>query len=153
MDTLDNPPADPLAAIIRTAELDRRTGRSADVTRENRALTLLAQAMASSPRTILHSLAATTMDVLDAGSAGVSLLSADACGASFYWPAIAGAWAPHTGRGLRRDMSPCGVVVDRGCVQLFMNPETYYPDLVELTHPIREALLAPFFIEGRAVGT
>ena len=77
-----------LESILCTEELNRRPIRAADYTRENRALVALMQALADSPGTILQTLAETILEDLNAGSAGVSLLTADE--ESFFWPAIAG---------------------------------------------------------------
>ena len=38
-------------------------------------------------------------------------------------------------------------------MQLFTHPERYYPYLVPVSPPIAEALLAPFYVAGEAVGT
>ena len=47
----------------------------------------LAQALADSPRTILQTLVETILEVFQAGSAGLSLLTNDE--KSFFWPAVA----------------------------------------------------------------
>ncbi|AMV19224.1 Virulence sensor protein BvgS precursor [Planctomyces sp. SH-PL14] len=71
----------------------------------------------------------------------------------FHWPAIAGAWAPKTGGGLPFDASPCGVVISHRSAQLFRYPERHYHYSVAVDPPICEALLEPFFIDGKPVGT
>ncbi|MGI9066511.1 MAG: PAS domain S-box protein, partial [Pyrinomonadaceae bacterium] len=142
-----------LESVLCTAELNRRLSRPPDYQAENRALVALAQELADSPRTILQKLVEIALDLCEAGSAGVSLLSKKDCGKTFYWPAIAGAWTPHLGSGTPRDFGPCGVVLDRDAVQLFTHPERYYPYLIPVTPPIGEALLTPFYAGGKAVGT
>ena len=78
----------PLEAILCTEELTRRPRRPPDYETENGALVSLAQALAESPRSILQILADKMLEVFQAGSAGLSLLTKD--GKRFYWPAIAG---------------------------------------------------------------
>ncbi len=141
----------PLESVLRTEELHRRPSRLPDFETEHRALDKLVQALADSPHTILQTLADTILEVFRAGSAGVSLLTKDE--KRFYWPATAGAWRPHIGGGMPRDSSPCGLVLDRDAAQLFARPERYYHFLVPIQHPIVEALLTPFYVEGKAVGT
>jgi len=142
-----------MESILSTDELNQRPSRPPDYQAENRALVALAQELANSPRTILQKLVETALDLCQAGSAGVSLLNKDDSGKTFYWPAIAGAWTPHVGGGTPRDFGPCGVVLDRDAVQLFTHPERYYTYLLPVTPPIGEALLTPFYIEDKAVGT
>jgi PAS domain S-box-containing protein len=137
-----------LESILCTEELQSRPLRSADYEKENRALVKLMSALADSPSTILETLADTILDVTQADSAGISLLTRD--GKRFYWPAIAGLWKPYVGGGTPRDFGPCGDVLDHNCSLLFRHLErryTYFPP------PINECLLVPFYVEGRAVGT
>jgi signal transduction histidine kinase/ActR/RegA family two-component response regulator len=79
------------------------------------------------------------------------LLSAD--GAEFYWPAIAGVWKPHIGGGTPRDFGPCGDVLDCDAPLLFADLERRYGYFRAVSPAVREALLVPFHVSGRAVGT
>ena len=85
-------PAAPLEAIVCTGSLLDRPHRPPDHEKENAALAALVSALANSPHTILQTLADKVLEVLDAGSAGLSLLTKD--NKRFYWAAIAGAWQP-----------------------------------------------------------
>jgi signal transduction histidine kinase len=111
----------------------------------------LCRALADSPRTILQTLADKTLEVLDADSAGLSLLTKD--GGRFYWAAIAGAWRPHLGGGTPRDFGPCGDVLDRNVAMLFSHWERRYPYLSVAKPLADEGLLVPFFVNGKSVGT
>lgn len=142
----------PLESILCTEELNRRPSRQPDHDKENRALTTLIGALASSPHTILQTLADTILEVLDCGSAGVSLLSKDG-GKRFYWPAIAGAWKQHIGGGTPRDFGPCGDVLDRNATLLFQHLERRYTYFQPVTPLVEEALLVPFYVAGEAMGT
>jgi signal transduction histidine kinase len=112
---------------------------------------VLAQHLADSPDTILQKLTEVTLDLLQAGSSGVSLICSES--GDFYWPAIAGTWAPHVGGGTPRNFGPCGIVLERDAAQLFRRPERYYRYLAPASPHIEEVLLIPFRVRGVAVGT
>ena len=141
----------PLEAVLCTEELARRPVRPPDHETESRALALLVQALADSPRTILQTLADNILTLFKVGSAGVSLLTADE--KRFVWPAIAGAWQSHIGGGTPRDFGPCGDVLDRNTPLLFRRFERRYAYLLQSTPPAEECLLIPFYVNGKAVGT
>ncbi|MGB8459479.1 MAG: PAS domain S-box protein [Candidatus Acidiferrum sp.] len=113
----------------------------------------LAQALADSPGTILQTLADTILEVFQADSAGLSLLTTHDGGKRFYWPAIAGRWNLHIGGGTPRDFGPCGDVLDRNMPLLFRHFERRYTYFQPVTPPVEECLLVPFYVEGKAVGT
>jgi PAS domain S-box-containing protein len=141
----------PLESILRTEELRRRPWHPPDYGKENAALVALVSALADSPHTILQTLAEKVLDVLQADSAGLSLLTKDE--KRFYWAAIAGAWKPHIGGGTPRDSGPCGDVLDRNVPMLFTHWERRYPYLRPATPLAEEGLLVPFYVNGKAVGT
>jgi signal transduction histidine kinase len=143
--------AAPLESILCTEELYRRPSRAPDYETENRALIELVSALADSPGTILQTLADKVLAILDADSAGLSLLTKD--NKRFYWAAIAGAWRPHVGGGTPRDFGPCGDVLDRNIPILFTHWERRYPYLGAATPLAEEGLLTPFYVNGKAVGT
>jgi PAS domain S-box-containing protein len=142
-----------LESILCTEELHRRPSRPPDHEKENRALVALAQALADSPGTILQTLADTILEVFQADSAGLSLLTTHDGGKRFYWPAIAGRWNPHIGGGTPRNFGPCGDVLDRNIPLLFRHFERRYTYFQPITPPAEECLLVPFYVEGKAVGT
>jgi PAS domain S-box-containing protein len=141
----------PLESILCTEQLLKRPWRRPDHERENSALVALVSAIADSPRTILQTLADKVLDVLDADSAGLSLLTKDE--KRFYWAAISGAWRPHIGGGTPRNFGPCGDVLDRKNAMLFTHWERRYPYLATAIPLADEGLLVPFFVNGKAVGT
>lgn len=140
-----------LDSILRTEELLKRPHRPPDRVGETAALTALVRALADSPGTILQTLADTVLEVLQAGSAGLSLLTKD--GERFYWAAIAGAWQPHIGGGTPREFGPCGDVLDRNIPMLFSHWERRYPYLSAALPLADEGLLVPFYVNGKSVGT
>ena len=141
-----------LESILCTEELRRRPWRPADYEKENRALVALAAAMVDPNCNILQTFADTILEVTQCDSAGLSLLTKDG-GKRFYWPAIAGAWKPHTGGGTPRNFGPCGDVLDRDCTLLFRHFELRYPYLLPVSPAAEECLLVPFYVKGKAVGT
>jgi len=144
-------PGAPLASILLTEELHRRSPRPREYEKENGALAALVSALADSPGTILQTLADKVLEILDAGSAGLSLLTKDR--RRFYWAAIAGAWRPHKGGGTPRTFGPCGDVLDRNVPMLFTHWEWRYPYLGAAVPLAEEGLLVPFYVNGEAVGT
>ncbi len=140
-----------LESVLCTEELNRRPSRPPDYEKESRALISLALALADSPSTILKTLADKILEVFQADSSGISLLTEDK--KRFYWPAIAGVWKPHIGGGTPRDFGPCGDVLDRNSPLLFRHFERRYTYLQPVMPPAEECLLVPFYIEGKAVGT
>ncbi|HXV80986.1 MAG TPA: PAS domain S-box protein, partial [Candidatus Binatia bacterium] len=140
-----------LESILRTEELHRRPSHPPDYEKENRALVALVSALADSPRTILQTLAEKVLEVLQADSSGLSLLTKDK--KRFYWAAIAGAWQPHIGGGTPRNFGPCGDVLDRNVPMLFTHWEQRYPYLRPAIPLAEEGLLVPFYVNGEAVGT
>ncbi len=144
-------PGLPLEAVLCTEELDRRPARSPNYEAEYRALVSLWQALADSPGTILQALADSILEVFGCGSAGISLVTEDE--KRFYWPAVAGAWKPNIGGGTPRDFSPCGDVLDLNRPLLFKQFERRYTYFQLVAPQMAEALLIPFFVKGKAVGT
>jgi len=143
--------AAPLESILCTEELYHRPSRPPDYGTENRALVALTIALADSPGTILQTLAEKVLEVVQADSAGLSLLTKDE--KRFYWAAIAGAWQPHSGGGTPRNFGPCGDVLDRNIPMLFTHWERRYPYLRPAIPLAEEGLLVPFYVNGKAVGT
>jgi PAS domain S-box-containing protein len=144
--------AAPLESIVCTEELHRRPSRPPDFEKENRALVALVTALSDSASTIFQTLSETILDVTQCDSSGLSLLTPDG-GKRFYWPAIAGMWAPHVGGGTPRNFGPCGDVLDRNCTMLFRHFERRYPYLMPVVPAAEECLLVPFYVDGKAVGT
>ena len=144
-------PAASLESILCTEDLLNRPSRPPDHRVENSALVALTSALADSPQSILQTLADKVLEVLQADSAGLSLLTKDE--KRFYWAAIAGAWQPHIGGGTPRDFGPCGDVLDHNRSMLFTHWERRYPYLSTATPLADEGLLVPFHVNGKAVGT
>ena len=144
----------PLSSVIATEELLRRpVNRKPDYEAESRALTALAEEFANSPDRFPQGLAETSLKLCRAHSAGISLLDESEGQKTFCWRAVAGEWASHIGITTPRNFSPCGVALDRNSAQLFVRFDRHYPYLAGMSRPACEALLLPFSVEGKALGT
>ncbi len=143
----------PVESILFTEQLDLRPSRPPDYQRENQALVRLLQTLTDSPENVLQKLADTILDLLQCGSAGISLLTQNDGGKRFYWPAIAGAWKTYIGGGTPRDFGPCGDVLDRNTPLLFKKIQRRYTYFEPVAPPVEEALLVPFYVGGKATGT
>ena len=140
-----------LESVISTSELSRRPTRPPDHEAENRALVGLVEAMTASPNDILQNLVETALELCRAHSAGISVPDGDR--ECFRWPAIAGQWSSYVGDGTRRDFGPCSTVLSRNSPILFSRPERYFAYLTPIRPPVEEALLIPFRVGGKAIGT
>jgi transcriptional regulator with GAF, ATPase, and Fis domain len=139
-------------SVVATAELVSRC-RTPNYEAENRALVSLASTLSTSPADILQKLVEVALDLCRAHSAGLSLLEEENGRRIFRWAAIAGRFAPHVFGTTPREFSPCGVVIDSNAVQLFTRPGRRYAYLDEVSPSIVEALLQPFSVDGRPIGT
>jgi len=143
----------PLQAVIITDELSKRAARPANLAALNNALVTLAQTMANSPERILQHLVDAALDLCQAQSAGISLLEEEDGRPIFRWHGVAGQYAPHLWGTTPRDFSPCGTVLDTDSVQLMSRLDRHFSYFAEVTPRIEEALLIPFHVGGKAVGT
>jgi GAF domain-containing protein len=130
---------------------ERAASRLPDYAAENALLLWLSDELSRAPDQIFHRLADAAMQLTGAQSAGISLL--DTARNRFVWPAVAGEWAPFTGGEMPGDFSPCGEVLARDRGLLFRRPERYFHYIARVEPPIEEALLVPFHIDGRPMGT
>ena len=143
----------PLAAILRTGDLTARMRRPANFEAENHALAALAKTLASAPLTIFQRLVETAMSLCDADSAGLSVEGSERDQDVFRWHTVAGQFAPHVQNVTPRRFSTCGTAVDLDTAQLMVRPGRHFTYLEDLNPPIEEALLVPFHVDGKAVGT
>jgi signal transduction histidine kinase len=136
------------AEVDRRAELSTRPRRPPDHAAGERALSSLADEMATNAGNTLQALAEQSLKVCKADTAGISLLD----GEVFRWEALAGVVADKRHGTMPRDASPCGVCIDEDRTQLMYLPDRRFPALRSEPRFV-EALLVPFHALGRAVGT
>ena len=146
-------PQVPLVVVIRTDELTTRQRRVANFEAENRALSDLARTLADAPLTIFQKLVDTAMTLCGADSSGLSIAESELNQEIFRWHAVAGRFAPQARTTTPRRFSACGAVVDLDAAQLMIQPGRHFTYLDDVSPSIEEALLVPFHVNGRAVGT
>src|SRR4051812_31772396 len=139
--------------IIPAAELARRPSRLPDHAAEARALASLAEAMATSPETVLQRLVEAVLELTTSDSAGVSILEEQDRAPILRWRAIAGAFAANLNGTMPPVASPCGTVMARDQVLLFTEAERFFPELRAAKPSAYESLLVPFEVGGRPAGT
>lgn len=137
--------------LLTQQRLSSRPSRPCDPARENAALIALADEMAQRPDNVLNLLCELILENCSAESAGVSLLREDTD--EFFWPAVAGAWAPFVNGSMPRFASPCGEVVDCDEVLIFRDVLAQFPATGQATPDIEEIMLAPFHRDGAPIGT
>jgi signal transduction histidine kinase/CheY-like chemotaxis protein len=137
-----------IADVDIRSELLSRPHRSPDHQAEAHALAGLARQMSEDPREMLQALAEAALDLCHADTAGISLLEGDV----FRWEALAGVFAGKRNGTMPRDASPCGVCIDQDATQLMHLPDRCFPALINEPRFV-EALLLPFHLKGRPIGT
>lgn len=137
-----------LAEVDIRSDLSTRAPRAPDSEALDRALAVLAGEMTENPRRMLQSLVETARDLCGADTAGISLLEGDV----FRWESVAGVFASYRDSTMPRAASPCGVCIDENLTQLMHLPDRHFPALRAEPRFV-EALLIPFQVRGRPVGT
>ena len=90
------------------------------------------------------------LDLLQCDSAGVSLIKEDRT--RFYWPAIAGVWAPHVGGGTPMGFGPCSDVLNANRPLHMRQVHKRYTYFTPVPW-VKEVLLVPFHQNGEVTGT
>ena len=141
-------PTATLAEVDIRRELSSRPPRRPDSEALDVALAALARELTENPRSMLQRLVETALDLCHADTAGLSLLEGDL----FRWEAVAGVFASYRDGTMPRAASPCGVCIDQNVTQLMHLPDRHFPALRAEPRFV-EALLIPFQVRGRPVGT
>ncbi len=140
-----------LDEVIATAELEGRRWRVVDPETEAKVTGDLLKELAKAPEEFFPKLVQTVLERSSADSSGISLL--DEKERRFVWPAVVGGLSAYIGAGTPSDFGPCGTVLDRNAAVLFQRPERHFTYLKPITPILEEVLLAPFHVNGEAVGT
>jgi len=143
----------PLESVLCTEELNRRPARQPNLEALTSALVTLAKTLANSPERVLQQLVETALELCLAQSSGISLLEEEDGRKIFRWHGVAGEYAPHLWGTTPREFSPCGTVLDTDAVQLMSHLDRHFTQFAQVEPPIAEALLVPFHVAGKAVGT
>lgn len=132
------------AGVLRTDDLKDRPARAPDHAAEVRTLVTVASAQTGRRDTLLQAIADAALGACHAGSAGISLLETTSEGAAvFRWRAVAGACAGFEGRTTAWAECPCGMTLELGAPQLFVEPHTYFKSLRDTGAVITEGIITP----------
>jgi hypothetical protein len=142
-----------LEQVLITHKLSSRPLLQRDKAAQIRALKAIADEVTSPGYRVLGVLVDHALELCGAGSAGLSLLHKEDREKQFHWDAMAGVLRDCVGQTTPRDLSPCGVTLERRSPQLFSYPARYFSCLKESPVPLVEGLVIPIFIDGKGVGT
>ncbi|SIT45252.1 Chemotaxis protein methyltransferase CheR [Paraburkholderia piptadeniae] len=132
------------AGVLRTGDLSERPARAPDHAAEVRTLVTVAGAQTGRRDTLLQAIADAALASCRAGSAGISLLETTSEGeAVFRWRAVAGACAGLEGQTTAWAECPCGVTLQLGAPQLFVDPQRYFTALGEAGAMMMEGIITP----------
>jgi PAS fold len=142
-----------LEDIVITEELWQRSPHSPNLQAENQAMQTLARQMANQPEMMLETLAEITLNLCQAGSAGVSLLEVTPNGKEvFHSKTLAGRFKTHFENITFCNFSPDGVCLNRFSTQLYEYPERYFTSLQTANTPIIEELMLPLIADNHPLG-
>ncbi|WP_183797140.1 hybrid sensor histidine kinase/response regulator [Paraburkholderia fungorum] len=139
-------------APSQTDELARRPARAADYAAENRALVALARVQAGPRSEFLQAIADTALSLCHADSAGISLVEGPDDNRVFRWFAVAGLCADLRGKTTTWNECPCGVTLEVGAPQLFINPQARFPCLRFPGVEVPEGIVVPIPADNGALG-
>ena len=143
----------PVGKVIANHLLNERPFHAPDYKAEMEATAAVIKALRDTPGTVLKRLSDAVRDLTGADSAGVSLSGRDDGKPVFLWQAAVGLFEKYLGAVVAHDESPCGIVLDSDSTMLMVNPGEAYKTAAQVQPPIREVLLVPFHVDGKAAGT
>lgn len=133
--------------------LATRGARPADPAAEAAAFAAVIRSLARHPAGTHELIVQTALRLCRAGSAGISLLSADSDAAHLHWPAVAGLAAGQVRGSAPAAETLCGLAIARTETLLLEHPGQHYPLLAAIEPPVTEALCVPIQAGGRIIGT
>ncbi|WP_109476490.1 ATP-binding protein [Paraburkholderia sp. C35] len=137
------------AGVLRTDDLKDRPARKPDHAAEVRTLVTVAGAQTGRRDTLLQAIANAALGACGAGSAGISLLETTPEGEPvFRWRAVAGACAAFEGKTTAWAECPCGMTLELGAPQLFVEPHTFFKSLRDAGASMTEGIVTPIPIRG-----
>jgi signal transduction histidine kinase len=135
--------------LLITSELERRSKRRRDGA-TGPALQELSRQIGENPSDVLPRFVVLAQLLCGGGSAGVSIYEPQPDGAGiFRWSGLSGKAAAFNGKTTPRDLSPCGVCLDKAEIILMERPGRYYDWLNLPDVPLTEVLFVPMFIRGK----
>jgi GAF domain-containing protein len=143
-----------LEDILLTHKLHERKRNPLAIQKQNEAFIRLARETSYGSDAVLQTLCQQAVDLCEAGSSGVSILTCSEKRECFKWEAIAGRFEDYTSGSSPRHNSPCGMCLARDAAQLFAHPERYFTWMAELDAPIVEQLVVPLYgVDKKPFGT
>ena len=139
--------------VIANQLLTERASRTPDYKAQIDATTDVIKALRETPESVLAKLSEAVKTLTHADSAGVSLAGRNDGQQIFLWQAAVGLVEQYLGSVVIHDESPCGCVLDTDSTLLMIEPGAVYKTAAQVEPPIREVLLVPFHVDGRAAGT
>ncbi|GAA4344263.1 hypothetical protein GCM10023144_47850 [Pigmentiphaga soli] len=134
-------------------ELSQRGWRPPDHLGESRALVGLMRALKHPTGAVLQELAETALRLCRAHSAGVSIAEEPQKPGVFRWLGAAGRWSGFLGGTVPYESDSRGMTQARCAPVLLCNPERLFTPSPAGMPAVAEALLVPFKVEDRVVGT
>ena len=133
-------------------QLASRTARQPDYASENSALVRLAIAQTGLKADLLQEIADAALSVCNTGSAGISLVEGVDENRRFRWLAVSGLCAGLQGKTTEWDECPCGVTLQAGVAQLFIQPQAHFACLRFPDINVTEGLVVPIPGSGTQLG-
>jgi PAS domain S-box-containing protein len=137
--------------VLITDQLALRPSHAADYDAERRVLLELTRAIAHHPQDVLQRLADLALEAAHADSAGISILHPGH--EQFRWDAVSGELKHHLGQTIPRLACPCTAAIARSGAILLHDPERYFHILRAIKPRVHEALLVPWGVRGKLIGT
>ncbi len=138
-----------VSELLVTELLGTRSPQPPNVDAEAKAFYELATLMLDSPERAVQRFMELALELCDAGSAGLSVLTRAEDGSEiFHWDALAGQFASHVGGTTPRHFSPCGLCLDEAAPVLVSHPARLFTYFEEVDPPIIEALIVPLYDAG-----
>ncbi|HEV3424574.1 MAG TPA: hypothetical protein VG105_12525, partial [Paraburkholderia sp.] len=132
------------AGSLATPALDTRPHRPPDFAAESQSMHRLAQALTSSDGALLQTLSVMTLNLCEAGSAGIGLLESDADGTRVLrWVAISGECADSVNTTIPIADSPGGIALELAAGQLLPFPKRHFACLNHVIPEVIEELVVP----------
>ncbi|MFL9858856.1 ATP-binding protein [Paraburkholderia madseniana] len=112
----------------------------------------LARAQTGPRSEFLQAIADTALALCHAGSAGISLVEGPDDNRVFRWLAVSGLCADLRGKTTTWDECPCGVTLDSGAPQLFINPQVRFRCLQLPGLDVPEGIVVPIPADNGELG-
>lgn len=140
--------------VFITEQLSLRLPKKTDYLKEKLALQDLARRMRTAPAEFLPLFVDLAMEICGGVAAGLSIYEDQPAPGVFRWRYLRGTLASFEGGSAPRNLSPCGVTLDRNSPVLASHPERLYEWIADAHIEVPEVLLVPLHLDGeKPLGT